>query len=69
MASSTTQAIATRLPNELADYLRCEADRYGITMAAVTRQCIRQAVDDESLRIVIRSHRQPVDPSIHARDR
>jgi hypothetical protein len=44
MASSTTQAIATRIPNELADHLRREADRDGTTVSAVARQCIRLAL-------------------------
>jgi len=44
MSSSTTQAIATRLPNDLADQIRREADRDGTTVAEVARRFIHQAI-------------------------
>ena len=47
MPSTTTQAIATRIPNDLADQVRREAQRSGDTVSAVAARWIRQALDQQ----------------------
>jgi hypothetical protein len=45
MASTTTQAVAARVPNRVADLLRQQAERSSLTMSDVVRTCICQALD------------------------
>lgn len=46
MASTTTQVIATRIPNDLADRVREEAGRTGDTVSAVAGRYIRAAIEE-----------------------
>jgi len=47
MASTTTQAVAARVPNHVADQLRQQAERSSLTMSDVVSACIRRALDDD----------------------
>jgi hypothetical protein len=47
MASSTTQAVAARVPNDIADQLRQAAVRHNCTMSSVVAACISRAITRE----------------------
>lgn len=47
MPSGTTQAVAARVPNKIAETLRGEADARGLTVSDVVSACIRVALGDE----------------------
>jgi hypothetical protein len=53
MPSTTTTPIATRVPNHVADRLRYQAERHGLTMSNVVSAYIHRALDLEQRNTVI----------------
>jgi antitoxin component of RelBE/YafQ-DinJ toxin-antitoxin module len=47
MPSKTTQAVAARVANDVADELRQQAQRHGLTVSDVVAACVRQALGTE----------------------
>ncbi len=47
MPSKSTQALATRVPNDLANELRRQALYRGATLSSIIAERLRQAVEDE----------------------
>ena len=77
MASTTTQPIATRVPNHLANQIRQEAQRRGLTVSDVVGECVRQGLgsDQEGTGAQRDDHLRTVDhgspsatpaPAVHA---